>query len=526
MPTAPPVNQRTGKPFRPESQTYQRWQDYQQAPRPSVDLSARRTERNRIQARYDAAATTSDNKNYWANADSLSANAAASSTVRKTLRIRGRYEVTNNSYAMGMGLTLANYIIGTGPRLQMMTEDHEINREVEKEWHTWTSEIGLAEKLRTMRMSRYMDGEGFGRLIDNPELLSPVKLDFRLVEADRVTTPDISTFGNLSDTDGIRYDEYGNVISYLVLKQHPGSNLMPAPTDYDLIMADDMIHSYKAIRPGQDRGVPEITPALPLFSQLRRYTLAVIAAAESVADQALVLFTEALPDGEADPVDPLDEIELERRMMTTLPAGWKMGQVKAEQPSSTYKEFKAEILNEIARCLNMPYNVAVANSSGYNYASGRLDHQTFFRSIRVERHYDERVILDRILRAWLWEWWLVGQEAPPLSLPPHQWFWDGFEHVDPMKEAKAEDTKLKNGSTNQAIVQAKSGRDWQDVQRQNELEETERMEATLRLAARRKEYMEELGLSGSDIPSNDEQPTKTVDELEEEIDEREEDENE
>jgi hypothetical protein len=31
-----------------------------------------------------------------------------------------------------------------------------------------------------------------------------------------------------------------------------------------------------------------------------------------------------------------------------------------------------------------PFNVAAGNSSGYNYASGRLDHQTYFKAIRVD----------------------------------------------------------------------------------------------------------------------------------------------
>jgi len=49
----------------------------------------------------------------------------------------------------------------------------------------------------------------------------------------------------------------------------------------------------------------------------------------------------------------------------------------------------------------MPFNVAAGNSSGYNYASGRLDHQTYFKSIRVEQAHLEAVVLDRILAAWL-----------------------------------------------------------------------------------------------------------------------------
>jgi hypothetical protein len=49
----------------------------------------------------------------------------------------------------------------------------------------------------------------------------------------------------------------------------------------------------------------------------------------------------------------------------------------------------------------MPFNVAAGNSSGYNYASGRLDHQTYFKAIRVKQVHLEAVVLDRILAAWL-----------------------------------------------------------------------------------------------------------------------------
>ena len=49
--------------------------------------------------------------------------AAAGPEVRRTLRNRARYEVANNSYARGIVLTLANDVIGTGPRLQMLLGD-------------------------------------------------------------------------------------------------------------------------------------------------------------------------------------------------------------------------------------------------------------------------------------------------------------------------------------------------------------------------------------------------------------------
>ena len=123
-----------------------------------------------------------------------------------------------------------------------------------------------------------------------------------------------------------------------------------------------------------------------------------LAAAETAADFAAVIYTDAPPNGEAEAVEPMDMVELEKRMATVLPWGWKLGQISAEQPATTYAEFKREILNEIARCLSIPFNIAAGNSSGYNYASGRLDKQTYFKSLRVDQAYFAARVLDRGLK--------------------------------------------------------------------------------------------------------------------------------
>jgi lambda family phage portal protein len=353
----------------------------------------------------------------------------------------------------------------------MLTGEDTTNRLVEKEFLRWAEAISLPEKLRTMRMARAESGEAFCMFVANPKVDSAVKLDLRVIEADQVATPNLIRWFS-SAVDGIAFDNFGNPIEYHVLKNHPGEGFSRFSLDFDHIPAAAMVHYFRTDRPGQSRGIPEITPALPLFAQLRRYTLAVLAAAETAADFAAVLFTDAPANGEADPVEPMDLVELERRMATVLPGGWKLGQVQAQQPTTTYGEFKKEILNEIARCLNMPFNVACGNSSGYNYASGRLDHQTYYKSIRVDQAQMGATVLDRVLRAWLDEAILIG-DFLPLWLRTatfrdltHQWFWDGQEHVDPAKEANAQSTRLSNHTTTLAYEYARQGRDWESELRQ------------------------------------------------------------
>lgn len=461
-------------------------------PREPIEASAL-TVRSRLiralRARFDVAQTTEDNRRHWMNADALSADAALSPEIRATLRNRARYEVANNTYARGIVNTLANDVIGTGPRLHMRMNDKTSAQRIEREFMRWAKAINLAGKLRTMRKAKGQDGEAFAVMVTNRGLRTPVKLDLRLVEADQVTTPDLSNLNEAEAIDGIRFDQWGNPIEYHVLRQHPGDLFGDLMMAYDRVPATKVLHWFDADRPGQSRGLPDIMPALPLFAQLRRYTLAVIAAAETAADFAAVLYTDAPADSEADDVEPLDSIEIEKRMLMSLPFGWKMSQLKAEQPVTTYRDFKREIIAEIARVLNMPYNVAAGDSSDYNYASGRLDHQTYFKSIEVQQVDLECRILDRIFDEWMTEAILIDGYLPQAARTidadlSHLWFWDGHEHVDPAKEANAQASRLQHHTTTLAAEFAAQGKDW---------------EVELRQRAREIKLMDELGLSHSDM---------------------------
>ena len=416
-----------------------------------------------LRARFDAAQTTKDNARHWSAAEFLSADAEADSNVRKILRTRARYEVQNNSYARGIVKTLADDTVGTGPRLQMLLEDEETNRKIEHDFQLWAKKTHLAAKLRTIRMARCQDGEAFVMLARNPALKTNVTLDTQLIEADRVTDDELETDPNC--VDGIAFDDFGNPKSYKVLKRHPGGT-DSFNTEFVTVKAENMIHVFRQDRPEQHRGIPEITAALPLFAHLRRFTLAVVSAAEAAADFSGILYTDAPANGEADSVEAMDTIQLERNMLLTMPGGWKMSQVDPKQPVTTYGEFKREILNEIARCLSMPFNIAAGNSSGYNYASGRLDHQTYYKALKVDQSFMEAEVLDRILEPWLREWNLATASGIDLCDCRHVWFWDGQEHVDPSKEATAQEKRLQSCTTNLAIEYAKQGRDWEVEMRQ------------------------------------------------------------
>ena len=414
-----------------------------------------------IYGSYDAAQTTVDNERHWAAADAFDADKANSLSVRKTTRERARYEVANNTYALGMILTLANDVVGACPRFQLGTKNKDLNTAVEQEWWLWARAIRLGAKLRTLRFAKTADGEAFGRQITNDKLPNE-KLDLELIECDRVTAPSLGL--DDKSVDGITFDKSGNPEKYHILKHHPGGGVMATGDDADDVDAALVYHCFRADRPGQHRGITEILPALPLFAHLRRYTLAVIDAAETAADFVGILHTDVPASGEAEEIEPMDAIQLERNTMLTMPGGWKMSQMESKQPTTTYGDFKSEILNEIARCLNMPFNIAACNSSSYNYASGRLDHQTYDRSVEVDRQDMVNVVLDPLTANWLVEAVKLHPEwaGEDVLAAPRAFMFAGRGHVDPVKESKSRDIDLKNLSTTLKATYAKDGRDWEE----------------------------------------------------------------
>jgi len=440
-----------GNPIRSESKT-------------SMVLSRVNLSRSRLKARYDASADPDGMRRWWANADALSADAANSAEVRRKLRMRARYEVANNSYAKGIVLTLANYIIGTGPRLQMLTANTELNSLVEKEFARWCKAINLASKLRTMVQSKVVDGEAFALLVTNPKVDSPVKLDVILVEADQVTTPYISMLDK-NAVDGIRFDRYGNPAEYDILPEHPGS-LQLTTLKPDVYKASQVLHWFRPDRPGQHRGISEIVPGLTLYAMLRRYGMAVVEAAETAANYSAVLEQSVVDGDEADPIEPFSTEEVERNMLTALPRGSKLNQLKAEQPTSGHDQFVRTTMNEASRCVNMPLNVALCDSSKSNYASGRMDYQVFYKAVGIDQADNENRIIDRLFNEFLLEARMVYdpiRDAGQMAVrPDHQYFWDGLEHVDPVKESKSTEIELGVGMTSFAREYARKGLDWEN----------------------------------------------------------------
>lgn len=421
-------------------------------------------QRRRINATYDAARSETELSNHWAHADSLDANSSNSKSVREKLVARSRYEVANNGYTDGIVQTFATDLVGKGPRLKLLGNS-QFNATVEADFALWSKEIKLRRKLWTMAHAKVQDGESFSVCRLNPRLRHRVKLDIVLFETEQCSTPTLP-YAVEGYIDGIAFDEFGNPIWYDILKHHPGGPWFTGVNqEAESIPAKFVQHWFLMRRPGQSRAVPEFRSTLNTGASSRRWREATLAAAETAADISVLLHTTLNPN-EIDLADPMSTIEFQKRMMTALPSGYEASQMRAEHPNATYETFHKSLVNEQARPKSMPYNKAACDSSQYNYASGRLDHQTYYGSLDVERLDCNDLVLDPLF-ALYWEeavlvneWYLLG--ADENNPPSHDWDWPKHPVADVTSEASAADTRIKNGSLSLSSHYSEQGLDFEE----------------------------------------------------------------
>lgn len=438
----------------------------------------------RARAAYDAANTNRHNKNHWRSIPTGDADSANLSELA-TLRARCRHEQRNNPYALGIARKAAHYIVSTGPTLQAGLEDEAKNTRIEEEWAAWcdqcdwNGEMSFAEMLHLGVRDLFPSGEYFRIMQSDPSAKTRVKLRLLSLEADRISTPWMYV-GQPQYRDGVEVDPYGRKLRYWVAKWHPGSSAWAQPPvaaqDFNQILPENMIHFYLIDRPEQTRGMPLLAQTLEIFAKTREWDEATLAAAQRAALFGVIMVTNSdLMIGDNPSVLAPEEWELESGMGVVAPPGYDVKQVSPEHPADKYADFKKSKLQDAGAAVDMPYNVLASDSSGHNYASGRLDWQGLVRHINVLRTWIEKRDLRRVFA----QWWAQARLAIPdfrgyPETVPATFRWPGFEHVDPQKEANAAKVRIEAGLQTYADYYAERGQDWRQQFGQIAAEKAER----------------------------------------------------
>ncbi len=427
----------------------------------------------RPQASSDAARTTQENSKHWTRADSRGPISETSTGDRRTIRNRSRLEARNNPYYAGAIRTIVSDTVGTGPRLQMLTDDQKLNNAIMDLWRVWAIASDWALDCRVLVGVAEVVGECFGVFRDSKRLARlglPITLSWKLLEPDQVAHPAgrLLTFGQYGD-DGIETDEDGEVLLYKVLKAHPGDPFFARfMTLADDVRPENMIHWFEPNRPGQLRGNTPWESALPIFNQLRRFTSATLTAAEVASLLAGVMTNKNLPvDSDtylgqlADQAMWYDTVELIRGMLVTLPPGAEVQQFKPEQPTTNYEMFVQAKLKEIGRCRSMPYGKIAGDYSNHNYSSSKAEDAPYWADRDIQRQGLEAKAFDPFLYKWFefakfvipallkydGEWWKLT----------HKWQYPARPTSDPTADATADELNLTNAADTLTAIAERDG---------------------------------------------------------------------
>ena len=214
-----------------------------------------------VRAYYEGATTRGRMRTKGANLSGI--NTAVGNSL-ETLQSRSRNAIANNAYAKSAKETYVSNLIGTGIKPQWS------DPRIQNLWDRWVKEcdaegVSCFYGLQSLAAgAQFESGEVLGRfrfrrLSDG---LS-VPLQLQVMESDHLDP----TFNKQMENGhqikmGIEFDLLGKRSAYHLWRNHPRERLGPTMNTRVPVNADDIVHLYHRTRPGQIRGLPELTSVI------------------------------------------------------------------------------------------------------------------------------------------------------------------------------------------------------------------------------------------------------------------------
>lgn len=247
------------------------------------------------------------------------------------------------------------------------------------------------------------------------------------------------------------------------------------------VPAEEILHCFISLRPGQTRGVPFAHTVIGRVRDLDRYENAELTNATVSASKMGFIapgpdapdpMVQALNDGKQKEVPILDQVS--PGMIQKLPKGWTFQSFDPKTPTSVFAVFCKQILRGIAAGLGIGYNLLTGDLEGVNYSSLRsasLDERDEWKALQqwMIEHFYEPIYT---------EWLKVAVGSPFVQIPQsvieqvsnpcfkaRGWGW-----VDPKKEADANAVELGNGTATYSEILAEKGLEFEETMERHKYE--------------------------------------------------------
>ena len=337
-------------------------------------------------------------------------------------------------------------------------------------------------KLQQLAFLSYlMSGDTFVLMPMREEPGQPYSLRIRIIEADRVCSPDL--FDRLVPCEvngikvqqivqGVETDAEGVVVAYWICNRHPLSNtatIQPGEMQWTRVEAfgketgrRNVLHIMNRERPGQRRGVPILAPVLEAIKQLGRYTDAEVTAAVLSAMFTVAVLkqnpSDGRPFGEMLPPDMLidsedqSSIELGPGAFVDMAPGEDIKMIDPKHPNTGYDEFTNAVIRQIGAALEIPPEVLFKQfTASYSAARGALNE--FWRTCAMQRDWFKDDFCKPIYDEWFAEAVARGRiKAPGFFADPAirktyvacTWSGPARTNLNPVQEVQAAAMRVEN----------------------------------------------------------------------------------
>lgn len=430
----------------------------------------------------------------WKN---VSVPADQTAVDRQKIRNVVRRLVLNNPYASGAVSRIVANVVGRGIVPQsaltaeapgtkdapgtnvsaVFTEEAagRFRKQAEAAWAMFADRASLdgqqtfAEIQALVERLHVTDGEAFLHLPQVKRKNWPFSFGVEPIDADRVCSP-IGRATQAGFVDGIEIDlTTGAPVAYHVATADP---LRPLTYQRIAAFASDgrpqMLHDYTRTRPGQYRGLSELTPALGIFEDLHRYWEAEIVAARTAACYSAFVNSPAATSGRlaTGTVNSAGEREEEMKpgmIWYGLP-GENVTFGDPKRPNSAFGSFSEILLRAIGVCLDLPFELVALDFSKTNYSSARA------ALLEARRKFQQRQRRHETYGSAIWRMVIqdaiaAGMVEVPAGVGPDDYlrcFWSppGWGWVDPRAEVAAAQASVRNMFSSMEDELGAQGRDF------------------------------------------------------------------
>jgi lambda family phage portal protein len=418
----------------------------------------------------------------WEARNGTSANTEVKMDVRWLVG-RARDLVRNNPYAKKAVQAITTNVVGTGVRPSMpknfLTKAQE--KQLMKLWRGWgeTTDCDYNGQFTfyglTMQAWRASveSGNSFFRVMREPSGLVPISL--QLLEFDFL---DLSRDGEVySNGDfcvaGIVFSPRGKRKAYWMFENHPGDTQnMRGNYMSHQIPADEIIHIYEVLRPGQVIGIPHGVASFLKIKNLDNYEDAQLTRQMIAACFSVFIRKNGDGDDDSDRGDlPGVSEKVTPGMIEYLDPGEDIS--FASPPGAEgYDPYVKSIIRSIAAAYLLTYETVSGDLSGVNFSSYRAGWLEMHRQFAqwqefiikgmccqpVWKHFFDNARLSGAYR---------GEYAMAEWTPPRR------EMIDPVKEAKGFLDLIRAGLSSKAMVIRELGDDPEKVFEEIKDERTE-----------------------------------------------------